>query len=41
MAQGKSNLYKEIGGAISHMGTVVSVIKDSNGDVIEWDMYDG
>ena len=40
-AQGRRNLYKETGGIINHMGTVVSVRKDDSGNVVGWDMYHG
>lgn len=38
---GSEGLYKEAGGAINHMGTVVTVVKDENGNVTEWTMYHG
>ena len=40
-AQGKTHLYKNAGGIINHMGTVVSINKNSNGEVVGWDMYHG
>ncbi len=40
-AAGKSGLYKEVGGAINHMGTVVDVSRDQAGNVIAWRMYHG
>lgn len=41
LAHGKEGLYKEAGGVINHMGTIVSVKKDALGNVIEWTMYHG
>ncbi|MFQ3201180.1 MAG: hypothetical protein ACI9SK_001911 [Zhongshania sp.] len=38
---GKTSLYKQPGGAIGHMGTVVKVEKDNNGNVVGWTMYHG
>lgn len=38
---GKEGLYREVGGAIGHMGTVTSVERDANGRVTGWDMYHG
>lgn len=40
-AAGKSALYKEAGGAINHMGTVIDVSLDESGNVISWRMYHG
>jgi hypothetical protein len=38
---GIDSLYKEDGGAIGHMGTVVNVTKDDNDKVTAWTMYHG
>lgn len=40
-SDGKSGLYAEVGGAINHMGTVASITKDSDGNVVGWTMYHG
>jgi hypothetical protein len=40
-AGGKEGLYAEQGGAINHMGTVISVTRDQAGNVTGWDMYHG
>jgi len=40
-ANGKINLYKENGGMINHMATVVRITKDDRGNVTGWDMYHG
>lgn len=38
---GKAALYDEATGMINHMGTVVSVKRDEQGNVIDWTMYHG
>ena len=38
---GKESLYDEATGIINHMGTVASVTKDEQGNVIDWTMYHG
>ena len=40
-AGGKTALYAEVGGAINHMGTVASVTRDDQGNVVKWEMYHG
>ncbi|MDH3604671.1 MAG: hypothetical protein OEU26_34130 [Candidatus Tectomicrobia bacterium] len=40
-ADGKISLYKEAGGMINHMATVVKITKDDRGNVTGWDMYHG
>jgi len=37
----KDGLYRELGGAIGHMGTITSVERDANGLVTSWEMYHG